>query len=196
MPFPAPTRRPRNGFFDLIAPFWDALAGRWAAGAVSEALALSGDQRVLDLAGGTGRLARLLAPHCRQVVVADLSAPMARRAARHGLAAARSRAEALPFPGKSFERVIVVDALHHMGDLEAVAAEIARVLTPGGLAVLFEPDPASLRGSWIARLERWAGFGSLFLPADQLEELFARQGLTVSLDRRSFHLRLRACKAG
>ncbi|MDQ7008479.1 MAG: class I SAM-dependent methyltransferase [Acidobacteriota bacterium] len=195
MPSRARPRHPRNGFFDLVAPVWDSLVGRWAADAVAEALSLTGGERLLDLGGGTGRLARRLAPRCRRAVVADLSAPMIRRAAERGLGATRARAEALPFPAASFERVIVVDALHHMGDLQAVAREIARVLTPGGLAVLFEPDPASLRGSWIARLERWTGFGSLFLAGDQLELLFTRQNLAVELDRRSFHLRLRARKA-
>lgn len=188
-------RRVRNGVFDLVAPFWDRLAGRWALGHVTGALELEPGLTVLDLAGGTGRLARHLAARGSRVIVLDLSRPMARRAARRGLPAAQARAESLPLPGGRLDRVVVVDAFHHMAHLEDAAREIARVLAPGGLAVLFEPDPESFIGGWVARLERWTGFGSLLLSPPEAASLFREQGLEVEIQRASFHMLLTCRKA-
>ena len=188
-------RRVRNGVFDLVAPFWDRLMGRWAVGDVLRALELEPGLTVLDLAGGTGRLAHHLATGGSRVILLDLSLPMVRRAARRELATAQARAESLPLPGNSLDRVVVVDAFHHMAHLEGVAREIARVLAPGGLAVLFEPDPESFIGGWVGRLERWTGFGSLLLPPREAAALFREQGLEVEIRRASFHMLLTCRKA-
>jgi SAM-dependent methyltransferase len=46
---------------------------------------------------------------------------------------------ALPFPDASLDRVIASEVLEHIGDDQAAIAEIARVLRPGGLAVVTVP---------------------------------------------------------
>ncbi len=193
MPWNTP-RRPRNGLFDFVAPFWDALIGRWGLRRVIDALAFDAPARVLDLAGGTGRLAAQLSREGHAICVADLSAAMARRAARKGLPSIRARAEQLPFSDASFERLVILDAFHHMADLSAVTTELARVLAPDGRVVLFEPDPQSFIGTWIARLERWAGMSSLLLDASSFERLLATAGLSCQVERGHFHLLITARK--
>ena len=181
-------RQPRNGLFDLVAPVWDQIIGRWGQAQVFDALALEGRLRILDLAGGTGRLAHKFEALGHQVAVVDLSAPMTSRAARKGLPTSRARAEAVPFADGVFDRIVILDALHHMAEIDAVASELARLLAPGGRAVLFEPDPASWTGRWIERLERWARMGSLFHDGRQLQKLLESAGLETTIHRSSFHL--------
>lgn len=189
------TLPPRNGLFDVAAPVWERLAGRWGMGAVVARLELSGTERLVDLGGGVGRLARHVDGAARAVVL-DPSAPMTRQGRRRGRTVTRARAEAIPLADGSCERVVVLDALHHMEQIDRAAAEIARVLAPGGRAVLFEPDPESFAGAWIARLERWAGMRSLLLDGDSLCRLFAGHGLSGTLERQSAHLLLSLDKPG
>lgn len=188
----AKKRHPRNGFFNAIAPIWDPIIGRWGMQRVLESLDLTRPMRILDLAGGTGRLAAALTADGHQAVVADLSAPMARRAARKSLSATVARAEALPFPDASFDRVVILDALHHMAELPVVAGELKRLLAPDGKLILFEPDPRSFIGGWVARLERWAGMGSLLLDEQELVTLLESAGLRCRSSQGSFHLLIEA----
>jgi SAM-dependent methyltransferase len=46
---------------------------------------------------------------------------------------------ALPFPDRSFDRVVVVDMLEHVPDEAAVLSELARILRPGGRLVVNTP---------------------------------------------------------
>jgi SAM-dependent methyltransferase len=46
----------------------------------------------------------------------------------------------LPFPARSFASVLSVHSIEHVPDAEPVAAEIARVLEPAGVAVLVTPN--------------------------------------------------------
>ncbi|MEX0732622.1 MAG: bifunctional demethylmenaquinone methyltransferase/2-methoxy-6-polyprenyl-1,4-benzoquinol methylase UbiE [Aquisalimonadaceae bacterium] len=105
--------------------------------------------RVLDLAAGTGDLARLMArkvgPEGR-VVMSDINEAM--------LAQGRSRlldegltgnieyvladAEKLPFPDNYFDRVTIAFGLRNVTNKPAALAEVHRVLRPGGFLLVLE----------------------------------------------------------
>ena len=101
--------------------------------------------RVLDVAGGTGRVARAL---LRQpafdgsVVTLDLSARMLRAGQPHGTTWPgrvdwlRAAADRLPFGADSFDAVTCLEALEFVPEARAVLAECARVLRPGGLLLV------------------------------------------------------------
>jgi len=102
------------------------------------------DDRLLDVATGTGALlARLahrgVAP--REVAGLDASPPMLARARRQLPADWRllvGDAQRLPFPARSFDLVTACYLLHLLEPAEraGVTRELARVLRPGGRAVL------------------------------------------------------------
>jgi SAM-dependent methyltransferase len=99
---------------------------------------------VLDLAAGTGRLARLLVPVVGSVVAVEPSPAM--RAVLAGrlpeVRVVEGVAEDLPFPDGSFDAVVVGEAFHWF-DAPAALEEIARVLRPrGGLALLWNVQVA------------------------------------------------------
>lgn len=181
-------RHPSNVLFDWLAPVWDLLAGSLLLGRLLSRLPAQPPGPILDLGGGTGRLAARVAARGDRALVADLSLPMVRRARTKGLPAVQSRGEALPFADGSIGAVLVLDALHHMGDLRAVAHEAARVLAPGGMALLVEPDPRTAFGAIVVHGERWLGMGSLMLDAEGLGGLFAGTGLDVSIERERGHI--------
>jgi len=103
--------------------------------------------RVLDVAGGTGDVARLLARRAGssgQVWLTDINADMLARGrdrmidAGHALPAVRCDAEKLPYPSDYFDCVSVAFGLRNMTRKDAALREMLRVLRPGGRLLVLE----------------------------------------------------------
>lgn len=95
-------------------------------------------KRVLDLATGTGAVARLAAARGASVIGVDISPRMVQLARSVSPASIRFEtvdAAALPFESGSFDAVTCGFGLSHMPDVSQVLAEIRRVLAPGGRLV-------------------------------------------------------------
>ena len=68
------------------------------------------------MGGGTGRVSSAIRDLVDEVVIADVSFGMLDKADRASLKPVCGGSESLPFADNSFERVIMVDALHHVID--------------------------------------------------------------------------------
>jgi len=116
--------------------FLPALFQEWAS-RVLEAARIQPGERVLDVACGTGVLARAAAAHTGAhgtVAGFDLNDGMlavARRKAPH-IEWRQGRAEALPFDDASFDAVVSQFGLMFFEDRSAALREMMRVLRPGG----------------------------------------------------------------
>jgi ubiquinone/menaquinone biosynthesis C-methylase UbiE len=112
--------------------------------------------QALDIATGAGHTAAAFAPHVAGVIASDLTEEMlqetAKLAAARGLSnleTARADAEALPFADSRFDLATCRIAAHHFADAAAFAAEVWRVLRPGGTFALVDniaPDGESTPG--------------------------------------------------
>ncbi len=174
----------RNFLFDWIAPLYDVVIHSPNAERLEELLALPVDGWMLDAGGGTGRVSAELRPLVGQLVVSDLSHAMLRQAyEKCTRCPARSRVERLPFATDSFERVLVVDALHHFGDQRLAVGELLRVLQPGGRLIIEEPDVRRFLVKLVALGERLALMESRFLPPDQIRELVRAQGFDARIEQ-------------
>jgi demethylmenaquinone methyltransferase/2-methoxy-6-polyprenyl-1,4-benzoquinol methylase len=142
------------GVFSSVASRYDlmndlmsgGLHRAWKAFTVARSGARPGD-RVLDVAGGTGDLARAFAKRVGPtgaVVLSDINAAMLRvgrdRLLDEGLAvpAVLADGEALPFGEGSFDVVTVAFGLRNMTHKERALAEMRRVLRPGGRLLVLE----------------------------------------------------------
>jgi malonyl-CoA O-methyltransferase len=115
---------------------------------------------VLDLGAGTGHGARALKRRYPQAVVvaADIAPGMLEQARaqsrwRRRFERVRADAYALPFASGAFDLVFSNLMIQWCDDLDAVFAEIARVLRPGGLLLFSTFGPgtlAELREAWSA----------------------------------------------
>ena len=130
---------------DAFLPCYDRLTALLGASRLHRALlgqaGLADGQRVLEIGCGTGNLT-LLAKRSRpgaELVGSDpdpLALARAQRKARRltGIRFERGYAQRLPYPDASFDRVLSAMMFHHLDPdaKAAAAAEVARVLRPGG----------------------------------------------------------------
>ena len=114
--------------------------GPWTSELLDRARPQPGE-RVLDLACGTGIVARTIARNLNgqaHIVGLDLRPAMVEvarsTAAQEGLGIEWhvGRADALPFPDASFELVVIQQGLQFFPDQAAALREVSRVLAPGG----------------------------------------------------------------
>jgi demethylmenaquinone methyltransferase/2-methoxy-6-polyprenyl-1,4-benzoquinol methylase len=142
--------------FDPIARTYDladalmsfGLDQRWRDEAI-RLIALDQGDEVLDVCGGTGRLAKLTARRVRpggRVTVCDLNRRMmeaGRGAVRtvddgHAIVFVQADAEDLSFRDSTFHAVTIGLGLRNLADPARALRECLRVLKPGGHLVIFE----------------------------------------------------------
>ncbi len=169
------------GVFHAVADRYDAMNDIMSVGLhralkriAVDSLALRAGQRVLDLAGGTGDMARLISPisgPAGRVVLCDINASMLAigqdRVLDAGLAnviPAQADAELLPFPSGCFDRVVIAFGLRNLTDKDRALREMHRVLRPGGRVLVLEfstPRSAWLRSTYRAFQGLWPMAGRL-----------------------------------
>ncbi len=172
--------------FGLLAPLYDRLVRPPEAARLIGLADLPTHGRLLDAGGGTGRISGLLTGQARQILVADESWKMLSRArAKPGLRLAAVHAERLPFPAGVFDRVIMVDAYHHLRDQERSLAELLRVCAPGGRIVVEEPDIERVAVRALALFERLLLMRSRFRRADEIASGFRALGADASVHRQA-----------
>lgn len=153
VPIAAKTERVRQ-VFDSVASQYDwmndlmslGLHRLWKRWAVALSAVRSGAQ-VLDLAGGTGDLTRLLARQVGpsgRVILSDINQAMLKvgrdRLLDQGqlVPLVQCNAEKLPFASNFFSAVTIGFGLRNVTHKEQALAEMYRVLRPGGLALILE----------------------------------------------------------
>lgn len=183
-----PARREMvRGLFDRIAPRYDLMNDLMSFGMhrlwkrVAAREAVNAAQRnsgpLIDLAGGTGDLARRCkaALPGRDVINIDASPGMIAVAARQGvgdIGLVVAEGESLPLTDNSVAAVVLAFGLRNMTDPRRALREIVRTLKPGGALTLLE---FSTPYAWLAPFYRL--YSTLVIPA---------LGTLVAGDRRAY----------
>jgi demethylmenaquinone methyltransferase/2-methoxy-6-polyprenyl-1,4-benzoquinol methylase len=159
--------------FGTIAPIYDRFFRAHNPARLAELVNLPAPGFLLDVGGGTGRVAQSLKPWHQSIIVADLSFRMLQNAGRKdGLYTVCAPAERLPFADESFERIIMVDALHHVCSQAKAVQEMWRLLRPGGRIVIEEPDIRCMAVVILALVEKILLMRSRFLSPPKIVALF------------------------
>jgi len=174
--------------FGIIAPFYDRL---FKAGDISKligCLNLKNLEFVLDAGGGTGRIGLALSKIGLKIIVADSSFQMIKRARQEkNLWSVCCLAEYMAFQNESLERILMVDAFHHVENQRQTVKELWRILKPGGRIVIQEPDIKNFLVKFIALIEKLLRMRSKFLDAEEVTLLFDDINPNIYIERDNSH---------
>jgi len=169
--------------FGILAPIYERVIPVPDVSRLVQLLDLPAAGRLLDAGGGTGRVSCQLRPMVDDLVVTDVSPGMLAQAKiRNDLELSLAFAETLPFADGAFDRVLVVDALHHFCDQRRAVTDLLRVLKPGGTLVIEEPDLNSLRVKLVAIAEKLALMRSHFYYPAEIKAMAQAQGATARIE--------------
>ena len=135
--------------FEQVAPRYDLMNDLMSFGihrlwkrTLSRTASAKANQHIVDLAGGTGDVARLLAGPDRSVIICDPSLGMmttgrAQKGSRH-LEWVAGTGEAMPFPDHTLDTVTIAFGIRNVTHMDVALREILRVLKPGGRFLCLE----------------------------------------------------------
>jgi ubiquinone/menaquinone biosynthesis C-methylase UbiE len=159
-----------------------------------ETLSLSGNEWVLDLATGTGRVARPVSKHMKagHIVGVDQALAMLDVGHQHkepisSYSQTAGAADALPLKSNSFDRAFVSFSLHHFGNPSGVVKEVMRVLKGNGRFVVLDPIIEEAKDAVDAALEarinqvfrRTHGPEFRFHTASSIQRLLSKAGYRI-----------------
>jgi SAM-dependent methyltransferase len=178
------------------AAFVPAFFAQWAP-TLCAAAGVAAGRRVLDVACGTGIVARTAADQGATVTGVDLNEAMltVARRARPELDWRLGNAQKLPFADSEFDVVVSQMALMFFPDPAAALAEMARVVAPGGTVAVLVPgalDRQAAFAPFVAMAARHAGSEAVDLltayfragDLDELAGLLGAAGPNVTEQRR------------
>jgi ubiquinone/menaquinone biosynthesis C-methylase UbiE len=157
-------------------------------------LALKGDELILDLATGTGRVARPVAKRLKNGRVIGIDQALAMLDVGHqhpdpipAYYQSAGEAGVLPFKSNTFDRAFVSFSLHHFGNAEGVLKEVLRVLQNGGRFVVLDPVVEDAKDSIDIALEakinqvfrRTHGDDFRFHTASSIQRLLTKAGYRI-----------------
>ena len=174
----ADRRSATQEFFTSSAAQWDRVRSELFGDHLHlAALGALADERwvVGDLGCGTGQMSATLAPFVTRVIGVDQSSAMLQTARKrlHGIDnidLRRGELEALPIDDGRLDAALMVLVLHHAPDPEVAMREMARVLRPGGRALVVDMLPHD-RENYRQMGHVWLGFGH-----EQIRRLMATAG--------------------
>lgn len=137
------------GSYDFIESMMAFGTGRWYRRQALQRAGLEAGQRVLDVATGTGLVAREAVALCgdpKLVTGLDPSPGMLLKARRLlGIPVVLGSGEVLPLRDGCFDFLSMGYALRHLADLTATFRSFARALRPGGTVLVLELTKPSSR---------------------------------------------------
>lgn len=144
---------------------------------------LDSSSALLDVGGGTGRIADAMAKCFEKIVIYDVSLAMIKESNNKNgkISGICGKVEYLAVKKDYFDAVIMVDTLHHVENHQEAILSILHVLKPGGLFILEEPDIRKFSVKLIALMEKLLFMRSHFLKPEVVLTWIDTKNFTINL---------------
>jgi ubiquinone/menaquinone biosynthesis C-methylase UbiE len=171
--------------FNRFANRYNNFVGPFNLDEIIEYLPLKEKALLIDLGGGTGRIAYQLAEHVSECLIFDSSYEMLQQAQKNDifLPCIQGLSESSPFKSESIDQIFLNDSLHHIQKYEETLIECHRILVPDGDLVIREFDKKYFWNKFLILLEFLVGFKSKFFSPQELAKLCRETGFSVQWKR-------------
>ncbi|MBU5484246.1 class I SAM-dependent methyltransferase [Clostridium sp. MSJ-11] len=151
--------------FDKVYKYYDkfmAMFNLYKHEEIKAAANIDEHDVVVDIGGGTGRLAQYICNSCKTVYVLDESEKMLSKVKQgKNLVCIRGNALKTPFEDNSIDVVILSDVFHHIKEQEDLIVEINRILKYDGKIVMLDFHRKHIKTKLLRAFE-FILFGRLF----------------------------------
>lgn len=174
------------GVYDLIENTYNGKANARTTDYVASLM--SGDDRVLECACGTGMFSVKIAPRVKELVATDFAEGMLKKAAAKcrkldNVIVEPGDITSLKYEDASFDKAVAANVIHLLDDPSKAIAELKRVVKPGGTIII--PTYIHFGASAAAGLFDKAGAGfKRHFDAETYKEFFKEMGI----DNVTFHV--------
>jgi len=180
--------------FDLISPIYEKVISGNEEN--FKTLFKLGDfkitDKVLDLGGGTGRVAKFFLGKVQETSVLDESKGMIEQCQKKGsINCVLGKADNIPFGNSYFDKIIIIDAFHHFQNKEKAVQEIKRILKENGKVIIEEVN-FNRFGNWLVeKIETIFGAKSKIYSPESVAEFFLKNQFKIKFldkNRNAYYL--------
>ena len=164
--------------FSRIAHRYDSIIRGFAIETIKYKIKLDSEKILLDLGGGTGRVALELSKLVNGYIIVDRSFEMLQQAYKktRSLFLVQGVGENLPFRKGSIPQIFTNDTLHHIHRQDETLSNCYDSLEKGGRLTIREYDPEAWRTKFLILFEWVLMFGSKFHSPRKLAEMCKKYG--------------------
>jgi demethylmenaquinone methyltransferase/2-methoxy-6-polyprenyl-1,4-benzoquinol methylase len=159
-----------HDYFSRLAHGYDGFVGDFELNSILDYLDLEKSDILVDVGGGTGRVAQSLKNHVRGCVVLDYSYNMLQKAKSKDsdLMLVQASSDAMPFRDGTIKKLFMNDSLHHIQVQEGTIKECERILTEQGKLMIREFNRKHFWNKFLIFGEKLLRFNSKFLSPEEL----------------------------
>lgn len=143
------------------------------------------DELLVDLGGGTGRVATLFLDYINECLILDRSFEMLKQAQSksRNLILVQGTGDSMPFRENTIKQIFVNDVLHHIKNQNETLQECHLVLKEQGSLIIRDYDRKYIGNIFLFIFEKILRFGSVFFSPQELTDRCQEIGFSVNWKR-------------
>ncbi|MGC9779179.1 MAG: class I SAM-dependent methyltransferase [Candidatus Heimdallarchaeota archaeon] len=171
--------------FSKVAHKYDKIVGTFDLNSIIDYMPLDDKTLLVDLGGGTGRVAKDLQNYVNDCLVFDLSYEMLQQAKSktNAFILLQGSSDELPIKSNSINQIFLNDSLHHIRKYRETLDECYRSLKPNGKLIIREFDKKYIGNIFLRFFEFIFGFKSKFFSVKEISTLCQEIGFSVTVNK-------------